>query len=86
MINYTPKFKVGDDCIVETFTSRTSLTRTLNDREFAKGKIIYVHPTHGWATYRALGYNMSLPNDQIMTVTEYQAMIAGKSSVKPLRV
>lgn len=29
---------------------------------------------------------MALPNDQIMTVTEYQAMIAGKANVKPLRV
>lgn len=29
---------------------------------------------------------MALPNDQIMTVAEYQAMIAGKSNVKPLRV
>lgn len=44
MVNYTPKFKVGDDCIVETFTSRTSLTRTLNDREFAKVKLFMYTP------------------------------------------
>ena len=80
MVFYTPKFSVGDPCVIESFKSKESGTRNPTLKEYVKATIAYVHPAHGWSTCHVDGYNIALFNNEIMTPAEF-AIVANKYGV-----